>query len=402
MVRCILKFLIFVIILMSARLLVADGSAEHVWRIDDFEDGDLRAAPGLSWFALADDLAGGESVARLEIVSGKSGGSRRALRLAGRSSGRKGAFLGVWVSLEGTGRSVDLKGFEGIRLRARGAGRLLVGLRVGMMNYMAAIDAAGKWRVEEIPFSQLAPQGRVPEGARFSPEAVSALGITTPLIAADRGSPASDVAFEIDDVTIYGRTESAIEPVAVGPPGSVSIARFTPQGSIPRDGWVEIATDPAGDASAALLPDATRLEARTIEDDETVWFRMTLRETPHDRWMGLNLALDLDGNPDNGQPWWGANSTFRFDRLVTVWCFKVADGCQGYIGIADADQASAGNFSSGVPLRFAIDRKRRAFVVGVPRSALRLGANPARVVAAVGSALLWGDDVPNQGSALIR
>ena len=118
----------------------------------------------------------------------------------------------------------------------------------------------------------------------------------------------------------------------------------------------------------------------------------------------VNLALDVDGDPANGFAWWGANTAFKFDRLVTVWCFRVADGCQGYVGIADAAQVAARTFvaGGGEKLRVAIDRDRRAFVVGVPRALLQLQGNEIRLVAAVGSAILYGDDVPGQGAATIR
>ena len=151
------------------------------------------------------------------------------------------------------------------------------------------------------------------------------------------------------------------------------------------------------------LPDATRLEA-IASADNMLWARVTLRELPHGRWFGMNLAFDVDGDPANGFAWWGANNNFTFDRLVTVWCFSVAEGCQGYIGLADASQVASGIFvaEGGDRLSFAIDRDRRAFVVGVPRDLLKLQGNGIRLVAAVGSALLYGDDVPGLGAATIR
>lgn len=406
MIRPFVKVLILLIFLMitllSWRMSLARG-VEHVLRIDDFEDGDLRAPTGLSWITLADDLMGGESVARLEIVTGKDAASRGALRLAGRRSGRKTSFVGAWLPLEGAGRPLDLRAFEGVRLRVKGTGQVLVGFRAGNVNYMAAVEASAEWRVEAIPFDRLAPQGQVPEGTRFSPNVIQWFGVTTPPIPPGREVPASDIAFEIDDLELYGRAEESMEPIASGSPGPVTILPFVPLASIPAVGWLELATDPEGDASAPLLPDVTRLEVHPQSADGMIWFRMTLRETPHDRWMGVNLALDVDGNPENGQPWWGANSAFRFDRLLSVYCFPVVDGCQGMFGVVDSDQAASGTvWGGGDVLRFAIDRDRRAFVVGVPRAALSLGSGPNRLVAAVGSALFFGDDVPGQGAALIR
>ncbi|HEX7779903.1 MAG TPA: hypothetical protein VF424_11710, partial [Vicinamibacterales bacterium] len=179
---------------------------------------------------------------------------------------------------------------------------------------------------------------------------------------------------------------------------------FTKLADIPATGWVDLGSDPERDGKMSSLPDATRLEAIASAPDNMLWARITLREPPHDRWMGVNLAVDVDGDPSNGFAWWGANNHFKFDRLVTVWCFRVAGGCQGYIGLADAADAASGTFvtGGGAQLRFAIDRDRRAFVVGVPRDLLKLPGREIRLVAAVGSALLYGDDVPGQGAATIR
>jgi hypothetical protein len=135
----------------------------------------------------------------------------------------------------------------------------------------------------------------------------------------------------------------------------------------------------------------------------TVWFRIVLKDPPHGRWMGVNLALDVDGDPSNGAAWWGANKGFHFDRIVSVYCIPVQDGCQGVFGVVDAAQATAGTlWGGGAGLQFAIDAAHNAFVVGVPRADLRLGPGPNRLVGAVGSALFFGDDVPNSDAVLIK
>ena len=54
------------------------------------------------------------------------------------------------------------------------------------------------------------------------------------------------------------------------------------------------------------------------------------------------------------------------------------------------------------PLTRGQIRYQRAFIVGVPRELLKLAGKEIRLVAAVGSALLFGDDVPGQGAATIR
>lgn len=131
-----------------------------------------------------------------------------------------------------------------------------------------------------------------------------------------------EFSFEVDVVVLYGHGAAGAAPVASGDPGSIAVVPFTPATALPATGWVLIADDPTGDCKVPSLPDATRLEAIPASPDGLLWLRMTLKEKPHDRWLGLNVVLDADGDPANGQPWWGANSAFKFDRLVTVWCIR--------------------------------------------------------------------------------
>jgi hypothetical protein len=297
---------------------------------------------------------------------------------------------------------VDLGRFEGIRLRVKGPARLQVGLRAGMTNFMAEIGAGPEWKLVEVPFATLVPQGKVPEGTKWDPAAVEVFGVTTPQMPRGEERGEGNVDFQVDDIVLYGRGKQRLAPVATGPAGPMSTVPFVPLASIPGSGWVEMATDPTGDGKMPSLPDAKRLETIRSSPDGFLWIRVTLNEAPHDRWLGMNLALDVDGDPANGKAWWGSNSTFKFDAVLTVWCFHVAEGCQGYIGLAGADQASTFIAGVGRRLKFAIDRERRAYILGVPRDALQLGRDDFRLVAAVGSALLFNDDVPGQGAAILH
>ena len=75
-----------------------------------------------------------------------------------------------------------------------------------------------------------------------------------------------------------------------------------------------------------------------------------------------------------------------------------------FIGVADAAQVTAGVMAEpcGEALQVAITTRPNAFVVAVPRRLLGLTGGDASVVAAVGSALIYADDVPGSGAALVR
>jgi hypothetical protein len=376
-------------------LCVCGGSDARRWTLDDFEDGNLEAASGPSWFALSDDLIGGASDVRIENRG-------RALALTGRLAGGKTSFAGAWVSLDRGGRTVDLTGFEGLRLRVKSRVPLEVGLRSGSFNYMAPIEPGPEWRLVEVPFTRLAPVGKLPDGTKFAGHA-EVVGISTPQLPSADDRAQAPIDFEIDDVALYGSIEGA-HPVPSGSPTGVTNAAFTPLAAIPKQGWIELAKDAAGDGRRPGLPDATLLETIPSAKDGLVWFRVTLAEPPHDRWIGANLALDVDGDPSNGRAWWGANGAFKFDRLVSVWCIRTGERCQGFVGAADAEQVGAGSLGdgSGQGVRFAIDRGRRGYVLGVPRETLGLSAPETRLVVAVGSALFFNDDVPGDGAATLR
>jgi len=98
----------------------------------------------------------------------------------------------------------------------KGSGRLEVGFRVGMVNYMAGIDAGAEWRLVEVPFTSLAPLGKVPEGTKWSTDAIAWFGVTTPQVPRGEERAAGKVGFEVDDVVFYGRGAGGAAPVASG------------------------------------------------------------------------------------------------------------------------------------------------------------------------------------------
>ncbi len=373
--------------------------ARQVWLFDDFESAEHVAAHELSWVALGDDLLGGGSKLALETVP--RGGSGHALRLEGSVGTEPLAFTGAWAPLDGQSRPVDLAAFDTLRFLARGEGTFQAGLRSGapsgMANFMGSFTLGPDWRPFEIPFEHLAPVGPGSSGARFRPEEVHWLGITT--------APGAHGAFrlEIDDVELVSSRNGHNRALPVAQPGPARTVRVSFTEGPAGNDWRELARDPAGDGKRPSLPDVVSLSV--IPDDanegsERVWFRIGLKDAPPLPWLGLNLVFDVDGDTGNGMPWWGANTAFQFDRLATVWLFRTGPTYQGVAGTADVAAVAKGEFmTNGLELAVAVDRDARAILVGVPRSVLGSGGQ-SRFLAAVGSAMAHNDDVPDTGAIL--
>jgi hypothetical protein len=293
---------------------------------------------------------------------------------------------------------VDLGAFDALHFFARGEGTFQAGLRSGppdaTANFMASFTPGREWKGFEIPFERLAPVGSGSSSARFEPEEVHWLGITT--------APGAHGPFhlEIDDVELVShRPGERAMPVARPVPART--IRFALVSAPAGAAWRELGRDPSGDGKRPSLPDAVSVAMMADEGSGSVWFRIGLHDTLPPSWLGVNLVLDVDGNTENGTPWWGANTAFHFDRLVTVWLFKTGLTYQGVAGTADAAAVARGEFmTNGHDLSVAMDRDSRAFLVGMPRSVLGIGG-PVRLLAAVGSAIAHNDDVPDTGAILL-
>lgn len=159
--------------------------------------------------------------------------------------------------------------------------------------------------------------------------------------------------------------------------------------------WTQLLTDGEGDGRKPGLPDLRDVQWRA--DGDRVWFRFDLAGAPDPAHVGVNLALDVDGDAATGRNWWAGNTAFRYDRLVTAWVARGADGkYRGSVGVADADDAAGGRFvtSPAGDVAFALDD--HALYLGVKRDAL---APKMRVVATVGSNMMWNDVAPAEGAA---
>jgi hypothetical protein len=349
--------------------------------IDDFEDGDRFTTAGAPWAPFSDAVIGGASTVTVSVAGPKGG---RSLHVEGNVA-EKG-FAGTWVAIDTSARAVDLREFRALRLRLKGAGEWIVGLRAGAArqdNFMAKVEGTESWTNVEIPLSTLRSKDDK------SPDLgdVRWLGIQTAV------GRTGAFAFDVDDVSLLGATR----PLSPHGAAMQNRVKRTPASALAKAAWTPIGTDPQGDGKAANLPDILALASWT--DGGTVWFRLSLA-APAGPAFGLNLVFEVGPEPAK-TPWWGVNTAFTFDRIATAWVLETnEDTFIGTIGMATADGAMKGAMideALGVP-KVAVSADGREIYVGLSRSALGGGGRAVKVLAAVGSPMKHNDDLPDAGT----
>jgi len=263
------------------------------------------------------------------------------------------------------------------------------------MNFMAGFEATAAWTTVEVRFGDLKAAMPPPPGTpamAFAASGIGWLGITS-----GEGTP-RDFALEIDDLELV---PDAVRDAATAARATHKLKLTDPR-SLDRLGRLAFATigrDDRGDGVSPRLPDARELQI-AVDGDDRVWFRFVLQDRPPDDWFGMNVALDVDGDRDNGGAWWGQNKQFHYDRLVTAYLSRGAGYWQGFVGVADAAQVAAFTMDGrSSDVRVAVDPARHTLAVGVPRAALGIAAGGhVRLIGTVGSNFTFNDDVPAEGA----
>ena len=67
-------------------------------------------------------------------------------------------------------------------------------------------------------------------------------------------------------------------------------------GSAAAQIWTQLAGDLKGDAADAALPDAAQLSYRYDKDQDLLWFRVTVYDSPNEQAFGVNIVVDTGGD----------------------------------------------------------------------------------------------------------
>jgi hypothetical protein len=137
----------------------APRGSESGWIADFEQEGAPQAKFGAGWMVSTDQIAGGKSSAKMEVVAGGAEGSQRALRVTGDvAEGYAFPWSGVMFSPGAVPMApVNLSARKAIRFWAKGDGQtyrvMIFSQRLGYRPAMQTFVAGPEWKQVTLPFA---------------------------------------------------------------------------------------------------------------------------------------------------------------------------------------------------------------------------------------------------------
>lgn len=146
--------------------------------------------------------------------------------------------------------------------------------------------------------------------------------------------------------------------------------------------WAKIVTDSRGDGDIPNWSDAKSLSQ--LQYNDTLWFKYELHNNIDINEPMVSLALDIDGNPNNGTSWYGTTPNFNYDIIIAAGYVREGIKYKGY-NFIDKKVGFC-------KLYYALETN--SFLLGIPILHIK-EFEGSRFVASAGNKGLWNDDFDN-------
>ena len=188
-------------------------------------------------------------------------------------------------------------------------------------------------------------------------------------------------------------------------PGHLSTFEINPLPStVENFDWIKLAEDQAQDGKRTNLADGKAFYYYYDAQTDTLWFKLSLYNQVNEEAPAVSVSIDTDTDQRTGVAWYGANSAFMFDKMLSVGPIgREGELYTGYNGITNQEGVATSdwiNEKQGV-LAFHMDRAGKAYFIGVKRSDIGPGLERMHVIGSVGEKALWNDDIGETGYATI-
>jgi hypothetical protein len=169
--------------------------------------------------------------------------------------------------------------------------------------------------------------------------------------------------------------------------------------------WIKLMEDSPGDGRNKGSADGKALSYFYDADNDLLWFKLDLYSRVNWNMPAVSIAINTGADQNTGMNWYGANSKYKFDKMLSVGPTDRRDGEYfGYNGITNAAGVSARdwiNEKSG-DITLYIDAAEDSYMVGVKRTDIAPNLRRFHVIGSVGENALWNDDIGESGFATIE
>ncbi len=169
--------------------------------------------------------------------------------------------------------------------------------------------------------------------------------------------------------------------------------------------WFLLLEDSEGDGRMKNWGDGKALYYFLEDSKGFIWFRFELYNEIDTENPAISLSFDLDDNQDSGLSWYGTNSGFIVDKMVSVGpMIRKLNEYIGYNGITNAAGMAEQKWINDKQgnIDFYFDEESKSYFVGFNVNDLPPGRDKIRVIGSVGNNATWNDDIGDEESALIK
>ena len=189
-------------------------------------------------------------------------------------------------------------------------------------------------------------------------------------------------------------------------PANLSTFEMTPvPENIKSFSWIKLLDDKSDDGDRKQSADGKEFYYFFDQKTDLLWFRFDLFNQINTENPAVSVAIDVDNDQNNGINWYGTNSKFKFEKMISVGpTKKQEDKFIGYNGITNQEGVREQNWineKSG-NIKFFFDKESNAYFIGVSRRDIDVNLKKFNVIGSVGQNALWNDDIGDSGFATIE
>jgi len=170
--------------------------------------------------------------------------------------------------------------------------------------------------------------------------------------------------------------------------------------------WIKILEDEEKDGSniktgrqTGATADGKSMSYFFDKQSDMIWFKLETYTDTDTFSPAMSISFDTDCDQKTGTPWYGSNTKFTVDRMISASPKRQGNGYEGFNGITDDKGIQLAQWTNiqedNISFYFSPDEKCQ--YIGVKVSDIKPGMKKFNVIGSVGNNSIWNDDIGKDG-----